>query len=64
MFRLSEKIKRCHLKLVAWSHTSFGNTKVRINEKENEVETLINLGYANNLEQIQKKRVEITELLQ
>lgn len=50
MFRLFEKIKHCHLKLVAWSHMTFGNTKVRINEKQKEVETFINLGYANNLE--------------
>ena len=42
---------------------TFGNTKVRINEKQKEVETFINLGYANNLEQIQKKRAEITKLL-
>lgn len=63
MFRIFEKIKHCYLKLVAWSHTTFGNTKVRIEEKQSEVETLINLGYANNLEQIHKKRAEINEIL-
>lgn len=63
MFRIFEKIKHCYLKLVAWSHTTFGNAKVRIEEKQSEVETLINLGYANNLEQIHKKRAEINEIL-
>ena len=50
MFKLFEKIKHCRHNLVAWSHRTFSNTKSKIEEKQNELKELINLGYATNLE--------------
>jgi len=37
MFRLFEKIKHCRLKLVAWSQMTFGNTKYKLEEKQNDL---------------------------
>lgn len=56
MFNLFERIKHCRLKLVAWSRVVFGNSKLRMEEKQRELEDLINLGCDNNLEQIYKKK--------
>lgn len=50
MFNLFERIKHCRLKLVAWSRVVFGNSKLRMEEKQRELEDLINLGCDNNLE--------------
>ena len=63
MFKLFEKIKHCHHNLVAWSRRTFGNTKSRIEEKQNELKELINLGYATNLEQIHKVRDDVNDLM-
>ena len=63
MFKLFEKIKQCRLRLVAWSCMTFGKTKFKIEEKQREMEELINLGYAYNLEQIHNKREELNNLM-
>ena len=40
-----------------------GVTKSRIEEKQNELKELINLGYATNLEQIHKVRDDVNDLM-
>ena len=42
---------------------NFGKTKFKIEEKQREMEELINLGYAYNLEHIHNKREELNNLM-
>ena len=63
MYYLFEKIKSCRARLVAWSKSAFGNTKVRLTEKQKELEELVKQGYAPNLERIKILRREVNELI-
>ena len=63
MFKLFEKIKWCHMKLVAWSREVFDNTKTRLEKKQATLKDLTNLGYGDNLVQINTLRGEINGLL-
>ncbi|KAM3681849.1 hypothetical protein ACJW31_12G029400 [Castanea mollissima] len=63
MFRLFEKIKRCHMSLVAWSRRVFDNTRTRLEEKQATLMDLSNTEYGSNLAQIKTIREEINELL-
>ena len=56
MFKLFEKIKHCQMKLVAWSREVFGNTRHRLEAKQNTLEVLTTMGYGDNLDQISKVR--------
>lgn len=62
MFCLFEKIKRCQLDLINWSHATFGNTRRRLNQKQHELEELTKGGYAVNLGRIIDLK-DINELL-
>ena len=42
---------------------TFGKTKFKIEEKQREMEELIDLGYAYNLEQIHNRREELNNLM-
>ena len=48
---------------LAWSHEVFGNTKHRLDEKQAVLEELIKTGYGNNMQQINKLRGKINDLL-
>lgn len=37
MFCLFEKIKACRMELINWSKVEFGNTRTRLNEKQQEL---------------------------
>ena len=63
MYYLFEKIKSCRARLVAWSKSTFGNTKVRLTKKQKELEELVKQGYAPNLERIKILRREVNELI-
>ena len=63
MYYLFEKIKSCRARLVAWSKSAFGNTKVRLTEKQKELEELVKQGYAPNFERIKILRREVNELI-
>ena len=49
MFRLFKKIKRCCMRLVAWSREVFGNTRTCLEEKQATLMDLSNIGYGSNL---------------
>ena len=42
MFCLFEKIKKCRMNLVKWSQGAFGNTRDRLNAKQQELQQLVN----------------------
>ena len=49
MFKLFEKIKRCRMKLVAWSREVFGNTRIHLEDKQAALKALSTTGYKTNL---------------
>ena len=63
MNRLFEKIKQCRADLVAWSQIVFGNTRHRLNEKQQELEDLVGHGYGQNLHRITELKRDINTLL-
>ena len=58
-----EKIKACRLALIKWCKITFGNTRIRLNSKQQELEELTNGNYGGNLGRINDVRKEINELL-
>ena len=48
--------------LIAWSCATFGNTRTRLDAKQGELTTLMEVGYGLNVERIQGVK-EINELL-
>ena len=52
MYCLFEKIKNCRMDLSAWSRTTFGNTRDRLEAKQRELNALKEAGYGANLERI------------
>ena len=63
MNKLFEKIKQCQLAFVAWSKHVFGNTRTRLNAKQQELEELMEQGYRQNLHNINELKNEINTLL-
>ena len=63
MFQLFEKIKQCRQALVWWTRTTFGNAKVRLQEKHKLLEELANHNKAENNEGIRGVRADINSLL-
>ena len=63
MNRLFEKIKQCRSALVSWSRHTFGNTRTRLNAKQQELEELMEQGYKQNLQSINELKNEINTLL-
>ena len=63
MYCLFEKIKACRAHLVAWSKSTFGNTRTRLTEKQQVLEELVAQGYESNQERINILRREINELI-
>ena len=49
--------------LIAWSKTTFGNTRERLEAKQGELAALKEAGYGMNVERIQEVKREINELL-
>ena len=62
MYRLFEKIKKSRMALVGWSR-QLGCSKTKLEKKKSELETLIAMNYANNLDVIQRVKDEINALL-
>lgn len=62
MFRLFEKIKNYRMALVGWS-CNLGSSKVCIDEKYKELESLTMMNNAENISQINNERDEINALL-
>ena len=58
-----EKIKACRLALIKWCIITFGNTRIRLNSKQQELEELTNGNYGGNLGRINDVCKEINELL-
>lgn len=63
MFKFFLKIKRCRMKLVAWSREVFGNTRIQLKDKQAALKALSTTGYKTNLAQINNLRDEINTLL-
>ena len=63
MNRLFEKIKQCRVDLVACSQIAFGNTRHRLNEKQQELVHLVEHGYGQNLHHITELKRDINTLL-
>lgn len=63
MFRSFKKIKFCQGQLVARSRDIYGNTKHRLEAKQSALNELAGRGYGDNLEEINKVRGEINEIL-
>ena len=63
MFKLFEKIKRCRMKLVAWSQEVFSNTRICLKDKQAALKALSPTGYKTNLAQINYLRDEINTSL-
>ena len=57
-----EKIKKCRIDLIAWSRVTFGNTRTHLDAKQ-ELSSLIEAGYGQNVERIHVVKKEINELL-
>ena len=62
MYRLFEKIKKRCMALVGWSR-QLGCLKTKIEEKKSDLETLIAMNSADNLDVIQRVKDEINALL-
>ena len=62
MYRLFEKNKKSRMALVGWSR-QLGCLKTKIEEKKSDLETLIAMNYADNLDVIQRVKDEINALL-
>ena len=62
MFRLFEKIKKCRMALVGWSR-NMGSVRENIDGKYRELEALVEMNSANNIDQINRVRGEINALL-
>lgn len=62
MYGLFEKIKKSRMSLVGWSR-QLACSKTKLEEKKSELETLIAMNYAGNLDVIQRVKDEINALL-
>ena len=49
--------------LIAWSRSTFGNTRSRLEAKQGELHALMEAGYGRNVERIHDVKREINELL-
>ena len=63
MYYLFEKIKKCRMDLIAWSHVTFENTRTHLDAKQEELASLIEASYGQNVERIHAVKKEINELL-
>ena len=63
MNKLFEKVKQTKSALVTWGWHTFGNTKNRLNAKQQDLAELMEQGYAQNLHSINKLKNEINTLL-
>ena len=64
MFWLFEKIKRCRMALVDWSQNNFGNTKQKLQDKQQQqLVELVNLNSGQNVTRIREVKQEISKLL-
>ena len=63
MYYLFKKIKKCKMDLIAWSHVTFKNTRTRLDAKQEELVSLIEASYGQNVERIHAVKKEINELL-
>ena len=62
IFCLFEKIN-CHMDLVRWSRDVFGNTRDRLNAKQQELQQMVNSNYRSNVECINQTKREVNELM-
>ena len=62
MFKLFEKIKQCHMALVGWSRSAFGDTKAKLEVKQKELEELTKQNRGDKMESINMVKGEINKL--
>lgn len=58
IFCLFEKIKTCRIALVAWARNTFGNSKMKLQDKHRVLEELVSQNNPNNLGGIKKTKGE------
>ena len=63
MFKLFEKIKKCRTTLVDWSRITFGNTKLRLQEKQAVLDEFSMQNKAEHLQTINALKIEINTIL-
>ena len=49
--------------LVQWSRGAFGNTRDRLNAKQQELQQLVHSNYGGNMERINQTKREVNELM-